>query len=232
MGQHLLTLSIFASDPEKEHLRSVSARPAKRILRFSLLTVGLGLLFYVGSQYWMMFHEQRRLQLEWQKQSAPSPAAPAPAIAKASDALTRLQITKIDLDAVVVEGTRRRQLAVAPGHLTGTPAPGDSGNAVVTAHRDTFFRHIYELQKGDTILVQRNGKTFTFEVTGKKIVEPEDVSVIAPSEDARLTLITCYPTYYIGPAPERLVVFSKLTNPEANDSTPATTSSAPSASTN
>jgi len=218
-----------------EQHRSTSVRRiGKRMLRLLPLIIGFGLLFYVADQYGMMFREQRRLQVEWQKQATPSSTAPAPAVANAADALTRLQIPKIDLDAVVVEGTHYRQLAVAPGHMTGTPAPGDTGNAVVTAHRDTFFRHIYELQKGDTILVQRNGKTFTFEVTGKKIVDPDDVSVIAPSEDARLTLITCYPTYYIGPAPERLVVFSKLANagPAGADSRAASSTSAHSGSSN
>jgi hypothetical protein len=64
--------------------------------------------------------------------------------------------------------------------------------------------------KGDSIMVQRNGETLRFEVTGKKIVEPDDLSVLKQSDDSRLTLITCYPIYYIGPAPQRLVVFSKL----------------------
>src|SRR5450432_741393 len=91
-----------------------------------------------------------------------------------------------------------------------TAEPGETGNAVITGHRDTFFRHIYELNKGDQIQVRRSGRTFTYEVTGKKIVMPEDVSVIKSTTDAQLTLITCYPTYYIGPAPKRLVVFSKL----------------------
>lgn len=164
----------------------------------------------------MMFREQRRLENQWKKQTDRSQIAPPTAPTDATNGLTRLQIPRINLDAMVVEGTRRRQLAVAPGHMIATPAPGDAGNAVITAHRDTFFRHIYELQEGDTILVQRDGKTFTFEVTGKKIVEPGDLSVIQPSEDARLTLITCYPTYYIGPAPERLVVFSTLKNGPAS----------------
>src|SRR5207237_6803091 len=88
--------------------------------------------------------------------------------------------------------------------------PGEPGNAVITGHRDTFFRHIYELQKGDEILVRRNGELYKYQVTGKKIVDPEDVSVLKQTTDAQLTLITCYPTYYIGPAPQRLVVFSKL----------------------
>src|SRR5262249_39482805 len=126
------------------------------------------------------------------------------------DGLTRISIPRIELDAVVVEGTSYRQLAVAPGHLEDTVTPGEDGNAVITAHRDTFFRHIFELKKGDNILIQRRGAVYKFEVTGKKITSPEDVSVLRRSKDARLTLITCYPPYYIGPAPERLVVFSKL----------------------
>jgi sortase A len=67
-----------------------------------------------------------------------------------------------------------------------------------------------ELKKGDQIMIQRDGKTYTYEVSSQKIVKPEDVSVIQPTNDNRLTLITCYPTYYIGPAPDRLIVTSKL----------------------
>jgi sortase A len=94
--------------------------------------------------------------------------------------------------------------------MTETPEPGTVGNSVITGHRDTFFRHLHELNRGDTLLVQRDGKTYKYEVVEKKIVEPDDLSVLRPATDSRLTLITCYPTYYIGPAPKRLVVFSKL----------------------
>jgi sortase A len=118
---------------------------------------------------------------------------------------------------MVVEGDSRKQLLVGPGHISRTPLPGELGNSVITGHRDTFFRHIFELSKGDKILVQRNGQTFHYAVTGKKIVQPEDVSVLRPTNDAELTLITCYPTYYIGPAPERLVVFSKLQDSEESN---------------
>ena len=103
-----------------------------------------------------------------------------------------------------------RALRAGPGHLRDSATPGEPGNSVIVAHRDTFFRHVYELQKGDDILVRRNGQLFKYQVTGKKIVKPDDVSVLKQTTDPQLTLITCYPTYYIGPAPERLVVFSKL----------------------
>lgn len=176
------------------------------------LLLGIALLVYVGAQYGMMFTEQRRLEREWEQQKTASlkTSPGAAASQNPQDRLTRLEIPKIDLDAIIVEGTSRRQLAVAPGHMISTSLPGESGNAVITAHRDTFFRHIYELQKGDSILVHRDGKTFAFEVTGKQVVQPDDLSVIRTSKDTRLTLITCYPTYFIGPAPERLVVFSRL----------------------
>ena len=138
--------------------------------------------------------------------------ATAPGLPKLSpeEMLTRVSIPKIGLDAIVVEGATHKQLAIGPAHIKDTALPGETGNAVITGHRDTFFRHIYELQKGDAIFVRRNGEVFKYEVTGKKIVKPEDVSVLKQTTDAQLTLITCYPVYYIGPAPDRLVVFSKL----------------------
>ena len=186
----------------------------RRGLSLSLIVVGVLLLAYVISQYFGMFSEQRRLAQQWEQENARAAAAASNG-QKAStsfvdDGLTRLSIPTIDLDAVVVEGASRKQLAVAPGHLKDTATPGENGNAVITAHRDTFFRHIYELNKGDNIVIRRRGEVFKFEVTGRKIVDPQDVTVLRKSKDARLTLITCYPTYYIGPAPERLVVFSKL----------------------
>jgi sortase A len=175
------------------------------------MLIGTGVLGYVGSEYWAMYHEQKVLQREWQEQqrNITSTRTNVKAVQQ-DDGLTRVSIPKINLDVIVVEGTNHRALRVGPGHLKTTPAPGEVGNSVISAHRDTFFRHIYELVKGDEIQVRRGGRTFTFQVTGKKIVEPSDVSVLKNSPDARLTLITCYPTYYIGPAPQRLIVFSKL----------------------
>lgn len=175
----------------------------------SLIAAGLGLLIYVSVQYMTMYREQKRLAEQWQQQQGQiAQTTPAPV----SDGLTRLVIPKIQLDAVVVEGTSRHQLLVGPGHIVNTAFPGGAGNDVITGHRDTFFRHIFELNKGDVIELQRNGSTYQYEVTGKKIVDPSDVSVIQPTQDAQLTLITCYPTYYIGPAPQRLVVTSRLLN--------------------
>lgn len=178
----------------------------------ALIVIGVGLLGYVGGEYWWMYHRQKALEAAWAQQAANIASADQTTPVKISpeQMLTRLRVNKIGIDAIVVEGASRKDLSEGPGHMKQTAEPGETGNAVITGHRDTFFRHIHELSKGDQIQVQRNGKNFIYEVTGRRIVMPEDISVIKPTNDPQLTLITCYPTYYIGPAPKRLVVFSRL----------------------
>ena len=196
-------------EPPKTFWGSLRPYLTRRAISMALVFAGLGLLGYVASEYWGMYRSQQKLEAEWERQAA-SVSAPGSATISPDQMLTRVVIPKIGMDAIVVEGASRKQLSEGPGHVQQTAMPGEVGNAVITAHRDTFFRHIYELMKGDQILVRRNGRVFTYEVTSKRIVMPDDVSVIKPTSDAQLTLITCYPTYYIGPAPKRLVVFSKL----------------------
>lgn len=181
----------------------------RRIASLALIIIGVVLLGYVGTQYWGMYRSQQRLEAEWERQALGT-NTPGHASITSDQLLTRLVISKINMDAIVIEGASRKELSAGPGHMKETAMPGDPGNAVITAHRDTFFRHIYELVKGDHIEVRRNGHVYTYQVTGKRVVEPDDVSVLKQTNDPQLTLITCYPTYYIGPAPQRLVVFSKL----------------------
>jgi len=168
--------------------------------------IGLLLLLYVSWQYWQMYAGQRKLALEWQQQSA----RPANIVGGDSDVLVRLTIARIKLDAVIVEGTSRRSLKLGPGHMEHSALLGSPGNAVLVAHRDTFFRHLDELQDGDEIYVRRQGEVYRFEVSERHIVEPTDLSALRQSLSAQLTLITCYPTHYIGPAPKRLVVVARL----------------------
>lgn len=215
-----MPISLFNSEPPRGFLERLRERllppirawlvgmTPRRGLSVILLLAGTGLLFYVASQYATMYWEQRSLAREWAEQNRPG--VPAPATGALSDGLIKVRIPKISLDAIVVEGTSKRELLLAPGHMQDTPLPGEAGNSVITAHRDTFFRHIYELSKGDDIEIRRNGRVYTYRVAGKKIVKPGDLSVLRQTQDKRLTLITCYPTYFIGPAPERLVVVSKL----------------------
>jgi sortase A len=128
----------------------------------------------------------------------------------AGQAVTLLYIPRIGLEAAILEGTNSKSLLLAPGHLENTPGPGEAGNSVIAGHRDTFFRHIHELAAGDDIFVRRGGRQYHYVVTNKSIVRPSDTWVASGTRDNRLTLVTCYPTYYIGPAPKRLVVVAEL----------------------
>jgi sortase A len=207
-------------------------KPLRGYASTILIAIGLILLGYAGAQYGRMYWAQRQLAQQWQRQSQvkilPGDSdvvggsnAPEPASEDASGdaSLIRLRIPSISLDSMVVAGTSSEALELGPGRMTSTPIPGDPGNAVISGHRDTFFRHIHELKNGDEILVQRARHTYRFQVTGKKIVQPTDVWVLNSTKDSELTLITCYPTYYVGPAPKRLVVFSRLEMQEQEAST-------------
>jgi sortase A len=185
--------------------RNIEAR-VRQQLALALTSVGLLLLLYVSFQYWQMYAAQRNLAREWQGQNARQ----ANILGSDSDALVRLTIAKIKPDAVIVEGTSRKSLKLGPGHMQDSPLPGYSGNAVIVAHRDTFFRHLDELQEGDETYLRRRSEVYRFEVTGRRIVLPTDLSALRQSPSAQLTLITCYPTHYVGPAPKRLVVVARL----------------------
>ena len=193
--------------------RKLKTNRLRRLLPLLFVLSGFSLLAYVSYQYWDMYHSQKQLEAQWEQQAAATAVPGQPKQVPGTEMLTKVLIPKINLDAIVVEGASRKQLSIGPGHMIETAMPGETGNAVITGHRDTFFRHIYELTKGDEIIIRRNGQVFKYQVTGKKIVKPEDVSVLKPTEDPQLTLITCYPTYYIGPAPNRLVIFSRLEEP-------------------
>jgi sortase A len=105
-----------------------------------------------------------------------------------------------------VRGTNYEDLLVAPGLLDGTPLPGGNGNTVIAGHRDTFFRHVSDLNPGAEIVLQSGGRSFDYRVTSRRIVKPTETSVLDSDGHAEVTLVTCYPTYWIGPAPDRLIV--------------------------
>ena len=184
---------------------AISRRSTRRLSSLILLVTGSALLLLTLGAYAWMSVEQHRLTADVKMPM--SSGFPANGGQTATDhGITMLRIPKIHLDAAVLEGTDRKTLLLAPGHLKKTALPGESGNSVIAGHRDTFFRHVYELNPGDEILVQRGGREYRYVVSSKSVVEPHDTWVAAPTSDARLTLVTCYPIYYIGPAPKRFIV--------------------------
>jgi len=187
----------------QDSLFNLKSKVRGKLLSNCLLGIGSALLAVVAGSYARTFAHQRFLMHAWQAQNEL-----AKNLSTNDLGLTRLTIPAIHLDVIIAEGTSQHSLSLGPGHLTHTAIPGNPGNAVIAAHRDTFFRHIAELKVGDDIYIERNGQRYRYVVTGRKIVSPEDISVLEGSTQSRLTLITCYPLHFIGPAPKRLVVFA------------------------
>ena len=119
--------------------------------------------------------------------------------------VARLIIPRLAMDEIVVEGVGERSLRVGPGHLTGSALPGEAGNAVVSAHRDRHFSRLDELEPGDSAITLAAGHTVRWRVTARRVVE-RDAPALFTSREPRLTLTTCWPVRYLGPAPDRLVV--------------------------
>jgi sortase A len=141
---------------------------------------------------------------------APSTDGPPAPIAAADDGMVgRLEIPRLRMSAVVMEGEDDATLARAVGHVGGTALPWETGNAVLAGHRDTFFRPLRHLQKGDTIRMTTTRGTFEYRVISTEVVDPRDLSVLAPTADRSLTLITCYPFVYVGHAPQRFIVHAR-----------------------
>jgi LPXTG-site transpeptidase (sortase) family protein len=170
-----------------------------------LMSTGVSLMLLTAGAYHWMHQEQQRL-ISQQRLHIIGTSASGGARAD----ITLLSIPKIDLEAAILETTSKKSLLLAPAHLEKTAWPGETGNSVVAGHRDTFFRRLNELQNGDDVLVTRGQRQYHYVVSNKSIVSPSDISVTMPTSDSRLTLVTCYPTYYIGPAPKRLIVVATL----------------------
>jgi sortase A len=122
----------------------------------------------------------------------------------------RLEIPRLSLSTVVFEGADEDVLERGAGHVPGSALPGDRGNTVVAAHRDTFFRPLRGIRTGDLVKIHTPLKDNVYVVKSARVVEPDEVSVLKPTREPALTLITCYPFRYIGPAPERFVVRAVL----------------------
>lgn len=119
----------------------------------------------------------------------------------------KIEIPKINLSAVILEGVQTKTLRLAVGHLPGTPMPGEAGNVELAAHRDTFFRGLRNVKKGDLVALSTlSGTTYEYRVESLAVVSPGSTDVLANFPGPGVNLITCYPFSYVGAAPERFVV--------------------------
>jgi len=118
----------------------------------------------------------------------------------------RLEIPRLGVSVMVVEGAGAADLRRAAGHIPGTAFPGQAGNVGIAGHRDTCFRPLRSVRPDDAITLTTLAGVYRYRVTSTKVVRPEDVQVLRPAGRDSLTLVTCFPFYFVGPAPERFVV--------------------------
>jgi sortase A len=121
-------------------------------------------------------------------------------------AIGRLEIPRIGVSVVVLEGSDTEALRLGVGRLHNSALPGEPGNVVLAGHRDTFFRSLRDIRPGDRISLRTPQGTFAYTVDWTSVVNPADTAVLRPTANPALTLVTCYPFYYIGSAPQRFIV--------------------------
>jgi sortase A len=129
-----------------------------------------------------------------------------------------LKIAVINLEVPLLPGTDDVTLNLAVGHIEGTSAPGTNGNVGIAGHRDGFFRALKDIRQGDSIDLISQKVARRYVVDEILVVSPDDVSVLRPRAKPSLTLVTCYPFYFVGSAPQRFIVHAS-----AEDATTHTT---------
>jgi sortase A len=201
---------------------TVPRRSIRRFLRWTQavsLVTAVGLLGYcsiVWMDSWNFQAEASRAfdQAHFQPASLPgsSPAATAGVPATAMNGLVgRMEIPRLGMSIVIAEGTTGRTLRRAAGHIAGTSLPGETGNIGISGHRDTFFRPLRNIAQDDVIMLTTLQGAYRYRVVSMKVVNPEDVTVLDSDGSEILTLVTCYPFYFVGPAPGRFIVRAKRT---------------------
>ena len=117
-----------------------------------------------------------------------------------------LRIRRLRVEAPILPGTDDWTLNRSVGHIEGTALPGEAGNSGIAGHRDSFFRALKDIATGDVIEVVTTARTVTYRVERIWIVVPDDVWVLDETPSAAITLVTCYPFYFVGSAPQRFIV--------------------------
>jgi sortase A len=153
----------------------------------------------------------------------PPPAAPQGPPRKALEMgalVGRIEIPRLGVSAIVLEGDDTRTLRRGVGHIPDTAPPGSNGNVGLAAHRDTFFRALKDIRKNDIIRLRTLDGSYQYRVEWTEIVDPEDTQVLADTGLPELTLVTCYPFYYVGSAPNRFIVHAQRVEDGATATAP------------
>ncbi len=120
--------------------------------------------------------------------------------------LAILHVPKVGIEVPVFVGTEEWAITRGAGWIDWTAPPGGPGNAGIASHRDGFFRPLKDVEVGDSLVLETPTGSIDYRIVSLQIVEPNDVSVLDPTEESTVTLVTCYPFYFVGSAPHRFIV--------------------------
>ena len=193
-------------------LRSRSWRFAQRFFLIAgLLALGFAAFSY-AARYVYQAYENREFDRALAAHQRCALTAPRfskqhPSAASWRLLIGRIAIQRLGISAMVKEGIDDQTLGLAVGHIPSTAMPGETGNVGLAAHRDNLFRKLKDVARDDEITLTTLDNTYIYRVASFTVVNPEEVSVLAPSSgENTLTLVTCYPFYFVGHAPKRFVV--------------------------
>ena len=195
--------------------------PARRwlVLQRVLMVAGiacLGWYAYINAAAWLYQRTHRTVAVQAPPASEPpissrerpaaTPSVAPPSEIPIGDAIGTIEVPRLHLSAVVANGDDDGTLKVAIGHLPDTPLPWEDGNSALAGHRDTFFRGLRGIRVNDQLRVRTAYGEYVYQVKRIVIVTPHDLSVLDPTPQPTLTLVTCYPFSYVGHAPKRFIV--------------------------
>lgn len=184
------------------------SRVVQRWLARLLIAVGAIVLMWVAANMLLTISNRRQYEATLERmRSLPAAEAPvAPVSLPVGEPIGTLEIARVGLSGVVVEGDDASVLDRAIGHLPDTPLPWSTGNSALAAHRDALFRPLRGVRPGDVVRLKTPHGDFDYVVRETMIVEPDDLWVLDPTPVSMLTLISCYPFNFIGNAPKRFIV--------------------------
>jgi sortase A len=187
------------------HSPRAASSTRTRVLRGAshfFLAIGLLALGYAG----FVFVDAHSYQALEMKKFEPPGLLYEPHMLLEGEVIGEIQVPRLGLNVMVVQGDSPANLRRAVGHLSKSALPGEWGNVALAGHRDTFFRPLRDIRLGDEIRFKTRERNFEYLVESIEIVAPTDIRVLEPSTGHDLTLLTCFPFYYVGPAPQRFVV--------------------------
>lgn len=183
-----------------------------RVAQYGFTLIGLAALAYYAV-VWIQSNlyqarEARRFAEELRLKHIPAAPHVVPQLVIPQDGglLGRIEIPRIGVSVMVVEGVDDGDLKRAVGHIPGTALPGEDGNVGIAGHRDTFFRPLRSIRRNDTITLSTLQGTYRYRVISTNVVDADNVQVLYPDGRDTLTLVTCFPFNYVGSAPRRFIV--------------------------